>query len=137
MERLKITIDGENFSTLEGFFDELARLLVRDADLPAIRSMDAARDVLRGGFGVQAYGQGIDFVWRNAAKSRHDLGWPATVRYWQARLQKCHPANRVHTEQRLARAQRGEGPTLFTMLTGLILDKSDAYDHTLRLDDAQ
>lgn len=136
MERLQITIDGANFSTLDQFYGEMERLLTRAPGCRIGHNLDALRDLLRGGFGVQQVGLGIDFLWKNAAKSRRDFGYAATVSYWQAALQKCHPANRECVAQRLELARRGEGPTLFDMLTALILDKNDRYDHTLRLEDA-
>lgn len=136
MERLRITIDGAGFSTLDQFYDEMERLLTVAPGGRIGHNFDALRDLLRGGFGVQQVGQGIDFLWKNAAKSRQDFGYAATACYWQAVLQRCHPANRERAAQRLAQAQRGEGPTLFAMITELILAKDDRYDHTLRLEDA-
>lgn len=54
-------IDGENFSTLEEFYDEVSRVLVPGAAWG--RNLDAFNDVLHGGFGTPE--DGFIFRWRN------------------------------------------------------------------------
>lgn len=131
----KITIDGNAFSTLDEFYDEAVRLLTRDLTWRPGRNMDAFHDLLRGGFGVHEVGESIEFYWAHAEKSRRDLGYAATAAYWERILQKRHPSNRAGVTQKLEAAQRNEGPTLFDIITGEILDKDDWYDHSLIFDD--
>lgn len=131
----KITIDGTRFSTLEGFYDEMDRLLTRDLSWKTGHNMDAFHDLLRGGFGVHEDGESIGFIWTHSGKSRRDLGYEATASHWKKVLQKCHPTNREAVAQKIRAAQNREGETLFDMIMGEILDKSDEYDHTLILDD--
>ncbi len=131
----KITIDGNAFSTLDEFYDEMARLLTRDLTWRPGHNMDALHDLLRGGFGVHEVGESIEFCWTHAGKSRRDFGYGATAAYWEKLLQKCHPTNRAGIMQKLEAAQKHEGPTLFDIITGEILDKEDWYDHRLELVD--
>lgn len=111
-ERMPITIDGERFSTLEEFYDEMDRLLTRNLDWRTGHNLDAFNDLLRGGFGVHEYGQGLDIRWVHAAKSRRDFG------YFR---------NRREEEQ---------GKTLFDLLVEIILDSDNSgHDCTLVLED--
>lgn len=134
MEPVSITIDGNRFSTLTEFYEEMERLLTKDLSWTPGRSMDAFHDLLRGGFGVHDYGAAIAFHWIHAEKSRRDLGYEATELYWRQLSDRCHPSNRERMLQRAEAAKRREGPTLFDLITAEILDKESVYDHTLVLD---
>lgn len=63
-------IDGERFSTLDGFYDEISRVLIPGAWWG--RNLDAFNDILRGGFGTPD--EGFVLRWRNADLSRERLG---------------------------------------------------------------
>lgn len=132
--RRTITIDGTNFSNIEEFYDEIDRLLTKNLTWKTGHNMDAFHDLLRGGFGVHEYGEGIEFYWVHADKSRQDFGYEATVSYWERILQRCHPANREIVRQKMETAKAHEGETLFEMIVDQILMKDDVYDHTLYLD---
>lgn len=134
MERKKIIIDGNNFSTLSEFFDETNRILSKDPDVCRGHNFSAFHDLLRGGFGVFEYGESVDFIWVNSEKSRADLGYDETVRYYERLLEKCHPSNRGSVQKHLDSAKNHEEATLFEMIVGHITDKTDSYDHTLSLD---
>jgi len=115
------TIEGTRFATLEGFFAEIGRVLI-----PGARwgyNLDALDDILRGGFGTPS--GGFTLVWRDAARSRHALGYPETVRQLERRLARCHPGNRARVAAELARARQGEGPTVFDWLTAIIAEHDD------------
>jgi RNAse (barnase) inhibitor barstar len=62
-------IDGNRFSTLEGFYDEVDRA-------PGLsywgHNLDAFDDVLRGGFGTSD--EGFTIRWKNHAISKERLG---------------------------------------------------------------
>ena len=133
MAEIKITIDGNNFDTLDGFFDEMERLLTKDLDWRTGHNFDAFHDLLRGGFGVHEYGEAIDFVWVNSEKSRSDLGYEATKLHYEKLLKKCHPTNREAISKKIVSAKNRKGKTLFDIITELITDKSSVYDHTLEL----
>jgi len=63
-------IDGRNFSTLDGFYDEVSRVLVPGATWG--RNLDAFDDVLYGGFGTPE--DGFVVIWKNHDLSREALG---------------------------------------------------------------
>ena len=67
-------MDGDKFSDARGFYEEMARLLTKDTDFVPGKKPDALNDLLRGGFGVHAYGEPIVIRWKNAEKSRAELG---------------------------------------------------------------
>ncbi len=133
MERKRITIDGTHFSTLEEFYDEIDRLLTKNLTWKTGHNMDAFHDLLRGGFGVHEYGEGMDFYWLHAKKSRCDFGYGATALYWENILKKCHPSNRERVALKVADAKNHVGETLFDIIVKQILDKKCVYDHTLIL----
>lgn len=131
---MRILIDGMRFSSIDEFFAEMERVLTKDLSWRTGRNMDAFHDLLRGGFGVHAYGEGVDFVWTHADKSRRELGYDAAARYWEALLKRCHPTNRPVIAEKIKAAQAHTGPTLFDLITEKILCKTSVYDHTLKLE---
>ena len=58
-----ITINGDNFSDLESFYDEIDRVLTKDLDWETVHNLDAFNDLLRGGFGVYEYEEPIKLTW--------------------------------------------------------------------------
>lgn len=109
-------LDGARFDGLEGFWDELSRVLI-----PGVvwgRNLDALDDVLRGGFGTPA--EGFTVRWVNAARSRQALGRDETVRWLEARLGGVHPSNRAELARRLEHARHGRGETLFDSLVDIL-----------------
>lgn len=73
-EAVEIIIDGNNFSNLEGFYDEIDRLLTKDLGWKTGHNFMAFNDLLRGGFGVHEYGQPLKIKWLNYSKSKKELG---------------------------------------------------------------
>jgi RNAse (barnase) inhibitor barstar len=63
-------IDGANFSTIDGFYDEISRVLIPGATWG--RNLDAFNDILWGGFGTPE--DGFVLVWNNHHLSRDRLG---------------------------------------------------------------
>lgn len=109
-------IDGENFSTLEGFYDEFGRVVI-----PGVgwgRNLDAFDDVL--------YWPEEGFVlrWKNHDLSRQRLGYPETVRQLERRLDRCHPTNRELVRRELQLAREGKGPTVFDWLVEILTEDS-------------
>jgi RNAse (barnase) inhibitor barstar len=109
-------IDGNRFSTLEGFYDEISRVLIPGAYWG--RNLDAFNDILRGGFGTPD--GGFVLIWKNSHVSRGCLAYPETVRQLQKQLETCHPSNRGSVAQELDEARQGRGMTIFDELIGII-----------------
>ena len=121
----QIVIDGNNFSDEEGFYDEINRLLTRDLTWKTGHNPAAFNDLLRGGFGFHEYGEELEIKWINADKSRKDLGYDETVRFWEQRLATCHPSNRETVQKRIEDAKNHSGETLFDLFVSIILDNED------------
>ncbi|MCC6741170.1 MAG: barstar family protein [Planctomycetia bacterium] len=69
MPKRVFILDGTRFSTLDGFYDEVSRVLVPGAKWG--RNLDAFNDILRGGFGTPA--GGFVLRWTHAGRSRRTL----------------------------------------------------------------
>ena len=67
------TFDGSRFTDIEGFYDEVERVLL-DKDSAAVwgRNLDAFNDILRGGWGTPA--ENWTFRWIRADLSERNLG---------------------------------------------------------------
>jgi RNAse (barnase) inhibitor barstar len=114
-EKPVFQIDGDRFSSLEEFFDEVGAALSTAA---WGRNLDAFNDVLRGGFGTPE--GGFILRWLHSSRSRDALGYRATVDYLERKLQRCHPANIPMVTSELEAARRGEGQTVFDILVEII-----------------
>ena len=69
-----LTIDGNNFNDIEGFYNEIDKILTKNLDFKPGHNLSAYNDLLRGGFGVHEYGEPIVLQWRNFEKSKSELG---------------------------------------------------------------
>ncbi len=118
MKTLKI--DGNNFSSLAEFYDEVEAKLTKNLDWRIGRNLDAFNDVLRGGFGQFKYEEKINLVWINTKKSKTDLGKNETIKYFEVKLQRCHPSNIPKVKKELANAKKGKGQTLYQILIEII-----------------
>ena len=109
-------IDGERFSTLEEFYEEISRVLIPDSQWG--HNLDAFNDILRGGFGNPV--EGFILIWENSEASKKRLGYCETVRILERRLERCHPTARSSVKTDLRNAQNKTGPTVFDWLVGII-----------------
>lgn len=66
-------LDGNNFSNVEDFYNEIDKLLTKDLEWKTGHNLDALNDLLRGGFGVFD-DEPIKIKWINYEKSKNDLG---------------------------------------------------------------
>lgn len=72
--RKEFVIDGGNFSTMKGFYDEVEKVFTFNLNWKTGRNLDAFNDILRGGFGRHDYGEPILIKWLNYKKSERNLG---------------------------------------------------------------
>jgi RNAse (barnase) inhibitor barstar len=108
-------IDGERFSTLEEFYDEIDRVMPVSS---WGHNLDAFNDILRGGFGTPD--EGFTIRWRNQSTSRERLGYAETVRQLKLRLERCHSASRETVLRYLRDAEQGQDQTVFDWLVDII-----------------
>jgi hypothetical protein len=111
----EFVLDGSSFGDLAGFFAAVTHTLGLTG---WGRNLDAFNDILRGGFGTPD--GGFILQWANSAISADRLGWPETIRFIEKMLTTCHPANIPRVQADLAAARRGQGQTLFEIITGII-----------------
>jgi Barstar (barnase inhibitor) len=111
----EFVLDGTSFDNLAGFFTAITRTL---GVTGWGRNLDAFNDILRGGFGTPA--GGFILRWASSAISAQRLGWPETIRFFESMLTTCHPASIPIVEADLAAARRGQGQTLFDIITSII-----------------
>lgn len=74
MNKQIITINGDNFSDLETFYDEIDNVLTKNLDWKTGHNLNAFNDLLRGGFGVYEYEEPVKLVWTNFSNSKKTLG---------------------------------------------------------------
>ena len=124
-----VTIDGDDFSDLPGFYAAISRSFGLEED-EGVRNMDALRDLLRGGFTEGDAGPTV-IRWLHADKSREALGYDATIEYYERMLERVPEANREKLQKRLENARAGKGPTLFELLTRVI-ERAEDTELTLQ-----
>jgi len=120
--RREFIIDGRNFDDIEGFYCEIDRLFTKDLGWKTGHNLDAFNDILRGGFGVHAYGEPIRVVWKNFAKSKNEFGYEAAVSHYERILTLCHPSNTDFVQKKLMDAKNRAGKTLMDMIIEIITD---------------
>ena len=121
-DKKEIIINGNNFSNLEEFYNEIDRVLTKELDFKTGHNLNAFNDLLRGGFGVHEYDEPIHLKWENSQKSKLDLGYNATLNFYTEVLEKCHPSNINSVKKKIELAKAKEGQTLFDILVEIIME---------------
>ncbi len=74
MNKQTITINGDNFTDLETFYDEIDKMLTKGLGWQTGHNLDAFNDLLRGGFGVYEYEEPVKLIWTKFSNSKQTLG---------------------------------------------------------------
>ncbi|HZF61661.1 barstar family protein [Desulfovibrio sp.] len=134
--RQKFIIDGARFDTLDDFFCEVDAVFTKDLTFKTGHNLDAYNDILRGGFGRHERGEPIAILWKNAAKSRLDFGYPATAKYYEENINICHPVNRDIVRKKMHAALNETGPTLMDRIIEITLASNNSgHDCTLEFEE--
>jgi len=104
-------INGNQFSDLLGFYEEVSRVLMKDADWK-VGTLDGFDDIL--------YGFQGEIVWKESEKSKDDLGFEATKEFYENKIRKGKPFNIDLAQQKLDDLIAGNGQTLFDILIEII-----------------
>ncbi|KMQ69051.1 ribonuclease inhibitor [Chryseobacterium sp. FH2] len=104
-------INGSHFSSLEGFYEEISNVLMKDADWK-VGTLDGFDDIL--------YGVETDITWKNSQKSKEDLGFEATKEFYENKISQGKPFNVKLIQQKLDELIDGSGQTLFEILVEII-----------------
>ncbi len=118
----EIIIDGNNFRTLDEFYDEVVKKITVGFEKGFGRNLAAYNDVLRGGFRVHEYEEPIRIKWTNSNKSKRDLGQAETIKFFENALTSCHPTNIPSVEKDLENAKNGRGEMLFDIIVDITND---------------
>lgn len=117
----EIIIDGNNFSTLEEFYNEVDRKFTKELDFKTGHNLNAFSDILTGGFGVHEYEESIKVIWSNAQKSEINFGWDATIEFLNNKIKTCHSSDIDVVKEDIKRAEKHLGDTLYHCLVNIIL----------------
>ncbi len=114
-----IVIQGDHFSSLEGFYEEVSSVLMKDTDWK-VGTLDGFDDILYGGFGVFENKEEIEILWKDSQKSKKDLGLKATQEFYENKIRQGKPFNIELIQQKLNDLNEGKGQTLFEILVEII-----------------
>ena len=104
-------INGGHFSDLEGFYEEISQLFMKDEDWK-VGTLDGFDDIL--------YGVETDITWKDSQKSKEDLGFDLTKKFYENKIKQRKPFNVQLIQQKLAELIAGNGQTLFEILIEII-----------------
>lgn len=104
-------INGGHFSDLEGFYEEISQLFMKDEDWK-IGTLDGFDDIL--------YGVETDITWKDSQKSKEDLGLDLTKEFYENKIKQGKPFNVQLIQQKLDELIAGNGQTLFEILIEII-----------------
>lgn len=114
-----ITIKGNHFSGLPGFYDEVSLVLMKDTDWK-VGTLDGFDDILYGGFGVFESEDEVEITWKESEKSREDLGLETTRIFYENKIRQGKPFNVELIQEKLDDLLSGNGQTLFEILIEII-----------------
>lgn len=104
-------INGGHFSDLEGFYEEISQLFMKDEDWK-VGTLDGFDDIL--------YGVKTDIIWKHSQKSKEDLGFDLTKEFYENKIRQGKPFNVQLIQQKLDELIAGKGQTLFEILIEII-----------------
>lgn len=104
-------INGGHFSDLEGFYNEVSELFMNDEDWK-VGTLDGFDDIL--------YRIDSDITWKNSQKSKEDLGFDLTKKFYENKIRIGKPFNIELIQNKLTDLVAGNGQTLFEILVEII-----------------
>ena len=120
MTKLELEINGDNFQDIEGFYEELNHLLMKDENWKLEASLDAFNDLLYGGFGAIKDYDELEIIWLNSEKSKEDLGFETTKSYYRHKLEHPEIYSSKFAQEKLEELESGKGQTYFEILLEII-----------------
>lgn len=114
-----IVIHGGHFSSLDGFYEEVSKVLMKDRDWE-VGTLDGFDDILYGGFGVFENKEKIEILWKESQKSKEELGLETTKVFYETKIKQGKPFNVELAQQKLTDLTEGKGQTLFDILVEII-----------------
>lgn len=118
MHKVTYIINGDHFDDLEGFYDEITRVLTQGQKWG--KNLDAFNDILVGGFGSMDCNEEFLLIWKASDKSKADLRYEETIKQLQKRLERCHESNRLKVKRQLYDVLNNKGTTVYDWLIDII-----------------
>jgi len=112
-------INGGHFSDLEGFYEEISTVFMKDTDWK-VGTLDGFDDILYGGFGVFENNEELEIIWKESQKSKEDLGFDLTKEFYENKIKQGKPFNVKLIQERFDALIEGNGQTLFDILIEII-----------------
>ncbi len=109
--RKTAVINGSHFSDLSGFYEEVSDVFMKDADWK-VGTLDGFDDIL--------YGFEGKIIWKDAEKSKKELGFEATKKFYENKINQGKPFNINLAQQKLDDLIDGNGQTLFEILIEIL-----------------
>ena len=109
-------IDGNEFDTLEGFYDAIGKVLIPGQSWG--RNFDALDELLDGTFGTPI--GGFVLIWKNSEISKARFGFAETSRILRNKQNNSCPENHELIRKQIDDALNGKGKTIFEELVELI-----------------
>lgn len=131
MDKQTIIINGDNFSDLKSFYDEIDRVLTKDLDWETGHNLDALNDLLRGGFGVYEYEEPVKLTWKNILKSKLDLGLEETKKWYERKIAENKIENQQFFKDKLKELTENNGQTLFDIIIEIITENEHIVFETV------
>eukprot|EP01084_Bolivina_argentea_P281369 481406_1 len=119
-------IDGNNFSNINEFYDEIISVF---HVYGMGRNLDAFNDILRGRMSNDTIDDNFTVVWLNSNVSKERLGHQYRIQQLQQKLKRCHESWYDQINQQIKDAQNGTGKTTFDELVEIILCKGTGHDN--------
>ncbi len=104
-------INGSHFSNLEGFYEEISQLFLKDEDWK-VGTLDGFDDIL--------YGFQGEITWKDSRKSKEDLGFDLTKEFYENKIRQGKPFNIPLIQQKLDELMNARGQTLFEIFIEII-----------------
>ena len=125
-------IDGDKINSLEGFYDQIEKYLIR-GECPWGRNLDSLEEIVHSNFNytdVEALSV-KEIIWTQAAVAEEKLGTEATIEWLSDKLKASSSSEyQKQIQQRIMQVTKGQEPTLFEMLKQ-ILSSNDKIKLTL------
>ena len=129
---MTVIIDGDKINSLEGFYDQIEKYLIR-GECPWGRNLDSLEEIVHSNFNytdVEALSV-KEIIWTQAAVAEEKLGTEATIEWLSDKLKASSSSEyQKQIQQRIMQVTKGQEPTLFEMLKQ-ILSSNDKIKLTL------
>ncbi|WP_197975577.1 ribonuclease inhibitor [Rhizobium sp. CFBP 8762] len=117
-----ITIDGNRFDDIVGFYAEINRVFMAGEEWQLGQSLDAFNDLLYGSYGALKGADCVRLHWIAIGKSRDDLGVQCTLNWLAAKLNSPGPFNLDLINAQMDALKRGEGETFYQIVLSILAD---------------